>query len=154
MYPCSHRSIPCFRSQRIHCQVLEAGRELGPPFGQTDEIREDFPVSPLLSRDSRAETSSPQTPPTAIESVVAETPPKHLVMAREIPAIRRLGSGESEPETADYEPPRAVISVGKLGGSESLKVSQAPPTASQPNGRLRRLPSRGSAAPDSADRTV
>lgn len=39
-----------------------------------------------------AETGTPTTPSTAIESAEAETLPKHLAMAREIPAIP-LGLG-------------------------------------------------------------
>ena len=50
---------------------------------------EEFPVISLHIRDPPPETSSPQTPPTAIESAEAETPPMHPEVVREIAAIPR-----------------------------------------------------------------
>ncbi len=50
---------------------------------------EKFPVFSLLNRDQSAETSSPRTPPTAIESSGSETAPKHPAMVRENLAIPR-----------------------------------------------------------------
>ena len=71
--PCSSKLIPYSRSQGICHQVGKEAGESWTESGYVIVVMGQFPIVSLWIRETIAETSSHQTPPTAIKSAEAET---------------------------------------------------------------------------------
>jgi hypothetical protein len=123
--PSPSRFISCSRPQGIcRYDCVKAG-ESWPWIRPQRHVWEDFPVFSLVIRESSRETSSPPTPPTAVESACAETHPSKTGVAREVHAIPRgsgrgaLGNQSGDPRVAGVTAPRRLnISAADSGGSD------------------------------------
>ena len=99
------------------------------PAGESD-IRE-IPCTFPIDQGTARETSSPQTPPTAIESVLLETLTREVRWSPKTPCVRGvLGAGLWRGWTGDgglaawKRPDSVFVSVAKLGGSLSIRLGE------------------------------
>jgi hypothetical protein len=88
-FRCSAKRIPCSWSQGIRRYDFGNARETQLWIPQQHPGWEHCPVFSVGIRETAPETSSPQTPPTAIESASAETFPRYPDLDRENPVVSR-----------------------------------------------------------------